>query len=557
MGFLKLIALSVAVSFFDVISIGAVIPFVSVVTNPMALFKNEAIGPYLSKLGVQDSNQLLLMVTLLFGVSAVVAGVMRTFLLWVTTRFTFETCTELSSNIYLRTLYQPYKVHMARNSSKVINGVLGQINTVIYEVILPLVILICSLIISLVIFITLIAFDPLVAPLLFITFGLVYYLITFVTKKIMLTNSKILAKESTQLIKTVQEGLGSIRDIIIDGNQITYWKIYQNSNIPLRKVQASIAFISNCPRHIIESLGVVLILMLFFFLMKSERVGPALALPLIGAIAVGAQRLLPLFQQSYACWNSIRGSQDTLKDVLSLLSQVCPITSNSVSMVQFNSEIKLNNLSFKYDPNGPFVLKDVNLAIPKGGRIGLIGKTGGGKSTLTDLIMGLVLPSSGTIEIDQKEITLANSQSWQAHISHVPQTIYLSDATIKENIAFGVPLESIDMNRVKFAAEQAQISTFIESLEDGYGSNVGERGVRLSGGQRQRIGIARALYKQASVIIFDEATSALDYRTEEDIMNTINGLNKNLTIIIVTHRVSTLKNCTKIYELKDGGILAC
>ena len=195
-----------------------------------------------------------------------------------------------------------------------------------------------------------------------------------------------------------------------------------------------------------------------------------------------------------------------------------PISSTSGDVVKFNSQIKLNNVSFKYGLNNPFILRDINLVIPKGSRIGLIGKTGCGKSTLTDLIMGLISPTSGTIEIDQKEIALANAQSWQAHISHVPQTIYLSDSTIKENIAFGVSIDSIDVSRVKFAAQQAQISTFIESLENGYNSEVGERGVRLSGGQRQRIGIARALYKQANIIIFDESTSALDYKTEEDIL---------------------------------------
>ncbi len=550
--FVKLILLSIAVSIFDVISIGAVLPFVSVITNPTAILRNEAVSPYLLMVGIQDSSHLLLLATLLFGISAIVAGGMRTLLLWVTTRFTFETCTDLSSDIYLKTLYQPYEVHNSRNSSKIINGVLGQINTVIYEVILPLMIFICSIVISVVILFTLIIFNPLVAPLLFIIFGFIYFLITSFSKKIMLSNSLTIAKENTQLIKTVQDGLGSIRDIILDGNQLTYWKIYQNSNIPLRKVQASIAFISNFPKYAVESLGIVLILAGLIVLIKTNSVEPVVALPLVAAIALGAQRLLPLFQQSYACWNSIRGAQDTLKDVLSLLSQVSPINSTTKNIIQFNKQIQLKNMSFSHHDKSTSILNEINLVIPKGSRVGIIGKTGSGKSTLIDIIMGLVMPSSGTLEIDQEEITFNNAQSWQANISHVPQRIYISDSTIKENIAFGIPADSIDLNRVKFAAQQAQISSFIESMQNGYDSNVGERGIRLSGGQCQRIGIARALYKQANIIIFDESTSALDYQTEEDILNTINGLNKNLTIIIVTHRLSTLKICTKIYELNNG-----
>ena len=530
------------------------IPFISVITSPASLFQNHTLQIFFSAVGVQDSNQLLLPAVLLFGLSAVAAGTMRTILLWATTKFSLENCAELSSEIYLRTLFQPYRVHMGRNTSKVISGVLTQINAVIYEIVLPLMILICSMIISIVILLALIVFDPFVAPLTFIAFGSIYWLITFLTKKRMSANSLILARESTRLIKTVQEGLGSIRDIIIDGNQIAYWKIYQDSNVPLRKVQASIAFISNCPRHVIESLGMVLIAALSFFLIQSDRVGSVLALPLMGAVAIGAQRLLPLFQQSYACWNSIRGGQDTLRDVLNLLSQQSLLSTGTNDRIKFTSEIKLQNLYFKYEPHGPFILNNIIMTIPKGARIGLIGKTGSGKSTLIDLLMGLISPTSGIIEVDQKEVKSQNILSWQGHISHVPQAIYLSDSTIKENIAFGIPLESIDMNRVKFAAEQAKISLFIESLENGYESSVGERGVKLSGGQRQRIGIARALYKQADIIIFDEATSALDYQTEEEIINTINCLNKNLTIIIITHRVSTLQKCTQIYELKDGTI---
>lgn len=556
-GFIKLIFLSVFVSFFDVVSISAVVPFITVVVSPDTLFKNETLQTYFILIGVHDSSQLLLYVILLFGLSAVAAGAMRTFLLWATTKYALETCAKLSSDVYIKTLFQPYHIHIGRNTSKVINGVFNQINSVIYEIILPLAILVCSIIISTIILLALIALEPIVAPLIFITFGSIYWLISIFTKKIMSTNSITLARESTKLIKTVQEGLGSIRDIIIDGNQMTYWKIYQDSNLPLRKVQASIVFISNCPRFVIESLGMVLIAALSFFLIQSDREGPTLALSLIGAIALGAQRLLPLFQQSYASWNSIRGGQDMLRDILDLLSQrINQVSNTPAEVINFTTAIKMENICFKYESPGPLILKNINMVIPRGARIGIVGKTGSGKSTLVDLLMGLIPPTSGSFVVDKAEITCMNIQSWQRHISHVPQTIYLSDASIKENIAFGVPIESIDINRVKYAAKQAELSLFIESLSDGYNTNVGERGVRFSGGQRQRIGIARALYKDADVIIFDEATNALDHQTEEDILDTINNLSIHHTIFIITHRVSTLKKCTKVFEINNGEIKA-
>jgi ATP-binding cassette subfamily B protein len=212
----------------------------------------------------------------------------------------------------------------------------------------------------------------------------------------------------------------------------------------------------------------------------------------------------------------------------------------------------LRQLGFRYAPQGPWVLQRLNLTISKGSRIGLIGATGSGKSTLIDIVMGLLEPTSGSLAVDDVVITEKNQRAWQAHIAHVPQAIFLADTTIAENIAFGVPIGQIDFSRVREAAQKAQIDQTIESWEKQYNTLVGERGIRLSGGQRQRIGIARALYKQAKVIIFDEATSALDNNTEGAVMQAIENLRDELTVVIVAHRLTTLKDCNKIVELNDG-----
>jgi len=222
--------------------------------------------------------------------------------------------------------------------------------------------------------------------------------------------------------------------------------------------------------------------------------------------------------------------------------------------IPFQNKITFTNLSFRYTPQTPLVLKNVDLTIKKAITIGFIGITGSGKTTMLDIIMGLLSPTSGTLEIDGQAITTCNNRAWQAHIAHVPQTIFLADSTIEENIAFGVPSNKINHNRVKQAAEQAQIADIIETWPKKYQTFVGERGIRLSGGQRQRIGIARDLYKQADVIIFDEATSALDNETEQAVMQAIESLSNDLTILIIAHRLTTLKNCEQIVELGDGGI---
>ncbi len=299
----------------------------------------------------------------------------------------------------------------------------------------------------------------------------------------------------------------------------------------------------------------ILISMLAYTLAKQVD-GVAKAIPILGAFALGAQRLLPVLQQAYAAWSGIRGGQASLQDTLDLLDQPLPDHANqpSATALTFMHSISLKQISFRYNQQTPFVLNNLNLTIGKGSRIGFIGTTGSGKSTLLDIVMGLLYPSDGSLEVDGTSVTPSNNRAWQVHIAHVPQTVFLSDASIEENIAFGVPKDRIDLCRVRQAAEQAQLAGSIETWPEKYQTFVGERGIRLSGGQRQRIGIARALYKQADVIIFDEATSALDNETEQAVMQAIENLSQDLTLLIIAHRVTTLKGCTQIVELSDGGI---
>jgi ATP-binding cassette subfamily B protein len=220
----------------------------------------------------------------------------------------------------------------------------------------------------------------------------------------------------------------------------------------------------------------------------------------------------------------------------------------------FEQAIALKGVSFRYGDDLPWVLRGIDLTIPRGSRVGFIGQTGSGKSTAIDLIMGLLAPVEGSLEIDGQAVTPATCRGWQAHLAHVPQAIFLADGTIAENIAFGVPSGQIDRDRVRSAARGAQIASVIEGWAEQYDTVVGERGVRLSGGQRQRIGIARALYKSADVIVLDEATSALDTTTEEAVMRTIEGLGRDTTVLIVAHRLSTLRTCDRVVELRGGRI---
>ncbi len=553
--FSLLLVLMIFASFAEILSIGAVLPFLAVLTVPSRVFEHPAAQPFIHILGLNTPDQLLLPLTISFGIAALLAGAMRLLLLWGSTRLSFATGADLSISIYRRTLYQPYAVHVARNSSEVINGISNKANGVIYSIIVPVLTLISSSIMLSAILIAMLAVDPVIALAAFGGFGVIYAIIIRLTRNRLLMDSQRIARDSTLVIKSLQEGLGGIRDVLIDGSQAAYCQIYRNADQPLRRAQGNNLFISQSPRYGMEALGMLLIAVLAYTLAKQSD-GIAKAIPVLGALALGAQRLLPVLQQAYGSWSSIQSGQASLQDTLGLLEQPLPEYADQPANkpLSFQQNIRLKHLSFRYGSQTPWVLNNLDITIAKGSRIGFIGTTGSGKSTLLDIVMGLLQPTEGTLEIDGQVITMSNHRAWQAHIAHVPQAIFLADSTIEENIAFGVPKDQINHERIRQAARQAQIADIIEAWSEQYQTFVGERGIRLSGGQRQRIGIARALYKQADVIIFDEATSALDNETEMAVMQAIEGLNENLTILIIAHRLTTLRNCTQIIELADGGI---
>jgi ATP-binding cassette subfamily B protein len=446
-------------------------------------------------------------------------------------------------------------VHLNRNSSEMIASISTKVNNVAFHVLLPALTILSSCLMLVMILLALLAIDPLVALFGFFSFGSIYAVVMSLTKKRLALESKRISAVQGKVIKALQEGLGGIRDVLIDGTQSVYCDIYRGADIPLRRAVANVHILSSSPRYGIEALGMVLIAGLAMSF-ASRSTGIASAIPVLGALAVGAQRLLPMLQQAYAGWTTMLGNHWALLDTLILLEQPLPAAENLTKAlpIPYTDSIELKNIVFRYSPDAPSVLANIDVVIPKGGRVGFIGSTGSGKSTLLDVIMGLLLPSEGQILIDGVPITFDNVRSWHARIAHVPQAIFLSDATIAENIAFGVHPDSIDYERVRQAAEKAQIAEAIESWELKYDMVVGERGVRLSGGQRQRIGIARALYKHADVIIFDEATSALDSATESAVMDAIEKLSEELTIIIVAHRITTLRSCTQVVELEAGRI---
>lgn len=543
--------------FAEIVSISAVLPFIGVLAAPEMVFQYRVVAEFAYSWGIRSADELVLPLTVAFATAAIVAAALRLLQIWASTRFTFAVGAELSQEVYRRTLYQPYDVHISRSSSEVISGIVGKIGGTMLGILLPALVLTSSLLLLIAIIVTLLVIDPVVASVAAACFGASYGLITWITNRFLRRNGKVIADAQTQVVKALQEGLGGIRDVLLDGTQEFYCNVYRQADQSLRRAQGTNVFIAQSPRPPMEALGMVLIAFLAFGLSQRSG-GIAAGLPVLAALALGAQRLLPALQSTYASWATIVGSHGLLADTVDLLDQPLPEESHVTKAASHDlaREINFHRVCFRYSADGPWVLDELTLSIRKGTRVGIVGGTGGGKSTTMDLLMGLLLPTNGEILLDGLPLTGKRIRAWQQNIAHVPQNIYLADSSLAENIAFGVPSAEIDIERVKLAAKQAQIADFIDGRPNGYAEYVGERGVRLSGGQRQRIGIARALYKRASVLVLDEATSALDNVTERSVMEAIEGLDRNLTVLVIAHRLSTVRRCDTIVQIENGRVLA-
>lgn len=554
--FVLLVFLMVCSAFAEILSIGMIVPFITALTSPEIVFDNSYIQPILEILNISSNQELGFFLTVGFCSVAIFSSSLRLSTLWFQTRFCYSLGADLSTQLYKNSLYQPYPVHVARNSSEFISTIVNKTFQSTSFAILPILNILSSGLILLAISLTLIIIDPVVAFSAFGLFGTMYAVVIFSTRSKLDRDSAVISFEQDEVVKKLQEGFGGIRDILVSNTQEVYLRSYASSFRALQHAWANVEIIRSAPRFAIEAFGIVAISLLAL-LFSSQPNGVIGALPILGAMALGAQRILPILQLIYASASSLRAGFSSLKDILLLLE--IPSDENLINsprtLLSFKDKISIQDLRFKYEDSGPWILNGINLSIHKGDMIGVIGSTGSGKSTFIDILMGLLHQNDGKFLVDDTEITSANKFGWQSQLAHVPQSIFLIDGSIAENIALGVLADEMDLNLVHESAKQAQIHDSIMSWDQKYDTVVGERGVRISGGQRQRIAIARALYKRASVIIFDEATSALDSETESSVMRSILELDQDLTIIIIAHRLSTLKGCTNIIELSDGKIL--
>jgi ABC-type multidrug transport system fused ATPase/permease subunit len=534
--------------------LGALVPFLTTLASPAAAGASVDSGVMSSVRDalaqITGSRSPVVPMGAVLIVLVLISTAVRLALVWATTRFAQTLGHDLATRLYRVTLDQPYSFHVSKNTSEIIAGV-TKADALVRMLVTPFLDLIVATVLAAGIIAALLWVNWIVAISAAIVFGLIYITVSRISRARVVQNSRLIAAASTQRVRALQEGLGGIRDTILDGSQDVHNHRFSECDMQQRIPQVENALWANAPRFVVEGLGVVVIVVLAI-VVTGYSGDVSASLPILGVVAMGAQRLLPLFQRIYGAWNSIMGSRGFVEDVFGLLElsrTVRPLSNSERNNFSFTSEFRLADVGFRYGPDGPWVFRGFSLTIPRGARLGFAGQTGCGKSTLLDLIMGLLEPTEGRLIVDEVVVDHDNLQAWRRHIAHVPQAIFLTDATIAENIAFCVPVEKIDRKGVEEAARRAQIHDFIAGLPQGYDTMVGERGVRLSGGQRQRIGIARALYRKADVLVLDEATSALDMETEASVMEGIDSIGKDITVLIVAHRLATLENCDRVIDM--------
>jgi ABC-type multidrug transport system fused ATPase/permease subunit len=556
---LALQALSLAAAAGEVANLGALLPFLRLIAKPQEGLK--ALGPMAAPLQSLPEQHLLLSLGLAFMAVVVVSTTLRVITIRSQLRLAALITADLGDQVFASVLRRPFAWHVQQNSSSVLGYLTKDVDQVASSI-QALLLMVVNLAIVVLLGGSLIALAPGVMLVISALLAGFYLQVFRFTRGALRADGERLIINYQSSLQVAQEAIGGIRDVLLDRSQAFFQDAYRSRQNIYRLAGAAINTKAQVPRYLIEGFMVMLIVGLSMSLALGGQ-GIEQQLPLLGTLALGAYRLLQPLQLCFFAISSLQANQASLDHLHPFLiskpegQQVGYTNESHVPALSAATPlVTLERLSFRYSENGPWVLRGLDLAVQPGERLAFVGSTGSGKSTCGDLILGLLNPTQGGVLVDGQDLqsTPGLTAKWQARVAHVPQQTYLSDASFAANIAFGVPADRIDQQRVRLAAAQARIAELIESSPDGYGTVVGERGVRLSGGQRQRIGIARALYRQAELLVLDEATSALDNRTEAEVMASIEDLDRQITVILIAHRLSTVEYCDRIVLLEHGRI---
>lgn len=542
----------------DMVGVASILPFMAILTNPGLIETNLILNSMFQAsniFGVENNQQFIFALGVLVFVILVISLTFKALTTYVQVRFLQMCEYSIGKRLVEGYLHQPYSWFLSRHSADLGKTILSEVSTIIGNGMRPLMELFANGVVTVALITLLIIADSKIALIVGLSLGGVYGLIFYFLRKYLNRTGEERLRSNQLRFTAISEAFSAAKEIKVGGLEKTYIKNFSNSAKIFAQTQASSQVISLLPRFILEAIAFGGILLIILYTMQQTGSFNN-ALPIISLYVFAGYRLIPALQKIYASFTSLTFVSPSLNKLHDDLKNLKPFNENEdQDVLIFNKTITLKNIYYNYPNASRTASKDINLSIPAKSTVGLVGATGSGKTTMVDIILGLLEPQKGTLEVDGKIITKQNSRSWQRSIGYVPQHIYLTDNSIAANIAFGVEPKDINQDLVEKASKIANLHNFvIDELPKQYQTTIGERGVRLSGGQRQRIGIARALYHDPKVLILDEATSALDNQTEKIVMDAIKNLSKDITTILIAHRLNTVKKCDKIYLLKNGEI---
>lgn len=545
----KLVFLNIVSTLFDVLSVVAIIPLITSLLTKSGDIYNIINSFCRNILNLSSDNDVVYFTLILYLIVVLFSTVIRLFVLEKSQLLISSLSSNIASLLFSKTLYESYEDLSSKHSSEIIGNTTLRV-TVFTGFANSLSIVVSSSITAIALILTLLFVLPLfVFPFILIIVG-IYVLVNNRLKNKVIGNSELVHNIQNKLIETVQNSIGSIRDVILSNRFDYYINLFSSETSRLNNIQAKNHYYGHSPKIILEFLGAcIIVILIFSLLIKGEQKSTIISS--IAIIVVSFQRLLPSMQSTYQHISNMLSSYHTINDLIGILSKEGDVNIDRNLQMDFKSQIEIRDVSFNYNSDPQIIINQANVIIPFGSKVGIVGKTGSGKSTLMDILMGLLIPSNGDVKIDGEILCKTNIKAWQANISFVPQKIFLFDGTILENIVFG---NVIDESRVYNILQKVDLFEFVNSKSEKLNFRIGEDGFRLSGGQRQRVAIARALYSGAKVLIFDEATSALDVETEKEIVEMLSKLSVDYSQFYITHRHSTLVYCDIVLQVENGNV---
>ncbi len=543
----------------EIVSIASIIPFMTLVGDMSLLQQDTTISELYKLSGISPESQFVFLLGIGVLVIFMISSIISMFTLWSLFMFANKTGTDMGNRLYNHYLRQDWLFHANGSSAQLTKKISTETSRVTSQVLMPLMQMNARIVLALLMSVSITLYDPQVALMGLSAFAIGYFMIFRLVKSRLKQNGEAISKVNEQRFRLMNEGFGGIKDVLLFGRNNDFIKRFSQAGDTFAYSQGTNQSLAQVPRYMVELVAFGFMIMLVLYLIATHDGNLGLILPVLTVYTLAGFRLLPAFQQIFACLANIKGNisafESIHQDLVDSIQTESKTQSSGQGFLDLKNEISLKDITFTYPGRSKPALTQLSMSIPAHSVIGIVGASGSGKSTLIDILLGLINPHQGELKIDGKTINDSNRRSWQNTIGFVAQSIFLSEGTIAENVAFGIPKDDINLNQVELTLELSNLMPLIKSLEDGIHTKVGERGVQLSGGQRQRIGIARALYHKAEVLVFDEATSSLDGITEKMVMEAIHDFSGQKTIVLIAHRLKTVQKCDQIFFLDKGKVI--